>query len=160
VIAVDPDPDMLAVARTRLAGGCARAVVEQLPFPDSTFDRTVAITVLEFVADPALALAELARVTADGGRMVIGALNPHSPWGQANRRRLRAGVWCHARFLSPGRLLTLGAAHGQSTLRGALYAPGAFPGLTVIGPLLERAGRVAPRGGAFQVLVIDKHPNR
>lgn len=160
VVAVDPDPDMLEVARDQLPGGCARAVVEQLPFPDDAFDLTVAVTVLEFVADPAVAVAELARVTGDGGRIVIGALNPHSPWGLANRRRLRAGVWCHARFLSPGALRTLGAPHGESAVHGALYAPGAFPGLTAVGPLLECAGLVAPHWGAFQVLVIDKHPHR
>ncbi len=160
VFAVDPDQDMLAVARDRLPGGCARAVVEHLPFPDDAFDLTVAVTVLEFVADPAVAVAELARVTADSGRIVIGALNPHSPWGLANRRRMRAGVWCHARFLSPRALRTLGALHGKSAVHGALYAPGAFPGLTIVGPLLERAGRLAPRWGAFQVLVIDTYPHR
>ncbi|MBK5223893.1 MAG: class I SAM-dependent methyltransferase [Acidimicrobiia bacterium] len=160
VVGVDPDHDMLAMARYRLPAGCARAVVEHLPFPADSFDLTVAVTVLEVVTDPALAVAELARVTGDGGRIVIGALNPHSPWGLANRRRLRAGVWCHARFLSPGALRTLGAPHGESAVHGALYAPGAFPGLTAVGPLLECAGRLAPRWGAFQVLIIDKHPHR
>ncbi len=50
----------------------------------------------------------------------------------------------------------MGAPHGRATLRGALYAPGAFPGLTVVGPALETLRRVAPGWGAFQVLTIDK----
>lgn len=155
-IAVDPDPDMLRLARARTTGGCIRSAAEYLPFPDDSFDLTLAVTVLEFVADPSAAVAELARVTRGGGRIIIGALNPHSPWGLANRRRLRAGVWCHARFLDRSELRSLGAPHGRTSLRGALYAPGDFPGLSRLGPLLELLGRAAPAWGAFQVLVIDK----
>jgi SAM-dependent methyltransferase len=156
VVGVDPDPGMLDLARTRITGGCARAVVEHLPFPDGSFDLTLAVTVLEFVAHPVGALAELARVTRDRGRIVIGALNPHSPWGLANRRLLRTGVWCRGRFLSRRDLQALGTPHGRTSLHGALHAPGVLPGLSRIGPLLETAGRAAPGWGAFQVLAIDK----
>lgn len=65
-------------------------------------------------------------------------------------------MWCDARFLDRAALRTLGAPHGRATLRGALYAPGAFPGLPVVGPALETLGRLAPARGAFQVLTIDK----
>lgn len=156
VVGIDPAPDMLTLASPRLGGRCARAVVERLPFPDETFDLTLGVTVLEFVADPDAALPELARVTRDGGRVVIGALNPHSPWGLANRRRLRVGVWCRARFLEPGALRALGAPYGRTTLHGALHAPGVFPAFGLFGPVLETVGRAAPRWGAFQVLAIDK----
>lgn len=155
-VGIDPDPDMLSLACSRVAGRCARGAVEYLPFPDATFDLTLAITVLEFVADPAIATAELARVTRRGGRIVIGALNPHSPWGLANRRRLRSAAWRNARFLGPAALRSLGTPHGHSTLHAALYAPGAFPGLAVLGPALEAIGKTTPAWGAFQVLVIDK----
>jgi hypothetical protein len=37
-----------------------------------------------------------------------------------------------------------------------LYAPGAIPGLSVLGPVLETIGRLVPRWGAFQVLSITK----
>jgi SAM-dependent methyltransferase len=156
VVGVDPAPDMLTVASPRLRRRCARAVVERLPFPDETFDLTLGVTVLEFVADADVAAAELARVTRVGGRIVLGALNPHSPWGLANRRRLRDGVWCHARFLEPDALRALGEPYGRVALHGVLHAPGAFPGLALVGPILETVGRAAPRWGAFQVLVIDK----
>lgn len=155
-VGIDPDPDMLSLARSRMAGRCVRGVVEHLPFPDATFDLTICVTVLEFVADPAVAVAELARVTRGGGRIVIGALNPHSPWGLANRRRLRTALWCKARFLRPAALRSLGAPHGHSTLHAALYAPGALPGLPLLGPAFETIGKAAPAWGAFQVLVIDK----
>ncbi|HET6949115.1 MAG TPA: methyltransferase domain-containing protein [Acidimicrobiales bacterium] len=156
VVGIDPDPAMLGPARARVTGGCARAVVEHLPFPDGAFDLSLAVTVLEFVADPAAALAELARVTRDGGRIVVGALNPRSPWGLANRRARRAGVWCHARFLGRSELRALGSRHGRTRLHGALHAPGALPGLARLGPPIEAAGRAVPPCGAFQVLTIDK----
>lgn len=49
---------------------------------------------------------------------------------------------------------------GRSTVHGALYAPGAFPGLAMLGTLLETAGRVVPGWGAFHVLVVDKERDR
>ncbi len=159
LVGVDPDPDMLTLAWPRLAGRGARGVVEHLPFPDASFDLSVAVTVLEFVADPADAVAEMARVTRGGGRIVIGALNPHSPWGLSNHRRLRAGVWCDARFLDRAGLRALGEPHGRTTLHGVLYAPGVFPGLAVVGPALEAIGALATRWGAFQVLVIYRAGN-
>lgn len=131
-------------------------MVERLPFPDQVFDLTVGVTVLEFVADPDAALAELARVTRRGGRIVIGALNPHSPWGLANRRRLAGGPWRRARFLEPKALRALGSRFGRTSLHAALYAPDWFPGIRGWGPVLETIGGVAPRWGAFQVLAIDK----
>lgn len=155
-VGMDPDPEMLALACPRLAGRCVQGVVEHLPFRDETFDLTLAITVLEFVADPEVAVAELARVTRPGGRIILGALNPHSPWGLANRRRLRSGPWRRARFLDRQGLRTLGARHGETSLHGRLYAPGAFPGIALAGPALEAIGRVAPAWGAFQTLTIDK----
>jgi SAM-dependent methyltransferase len=156
VVGVDLDPDMLAVAAHRLAGCCARAAAEVLPFPAAAFDVTVAVTLLEFVDQPAAVTAELARVTHPGGRVIVAALNPRSPWGIANRRRLQSGVWCDARFLTRADLRALGAPHGHTDIRSALFAPDAIPALPVIGPLLEKIGRLAPALGAFQVLTIQK----
>jgi SAM-dependent methyltransferase len=158
LVGIDLAGDMLTIASTRLRRRCARAAIERLPFPDKTFDTAVAITVLEFVADPDAALVELARVTRDGGRIVIGALNPHSPWGWANRERLRNGAWCQAHFLDPNALSRIGARLGRTALQSVLYAPGAFPALPLVGHALEVAGRATPRWGAFQVLTIDKDP--
>jgi SAM-dependent methyltransferase len=156
VTGIDPDPSMLHLARARATTGCARAAVEYLPFPDDSFDVTLAVTVFEFVADPAAAAAELARVTGDSGRIIIAALNPRSPWGLANRRRLRSAAWCQARFLTRRDLRQLAAPHGTAMFHGSLYAPSLFPGLSVIGPVLESLGGLAPTFGAFQVLVVDK----
>ncbi len=54
--------------RVRLAQGS----VAQLPFADGTFDGVVCVSVLEFVAAYDAAVAELARVTAPGGTVILG----------------------------------------------------------------------------------------
>ncbi len=45
----------------------AVAAAEDLPFPDDAFDATLAQLVVPFMHDPAAGLAEMARVTRDGG---------------------------------------------------------------------------------------------
>lgn len=80
VAAVDLDPTMVQVASTRVRGPLLVADAHQLPYCDAAFDVTVAVTLCEFTADPATVIGELARVTRPGGRIVIGTLNPRSPW--------------------------------------------------------------------------------
>lgn len=68
VTGLDPSPGFVArarqrVDRVRFTVGTATA----LPFPDGRFDATVGGLMLNFVPDPAAAVAELARVTGPGG---------------------------------------------------------------------------------------------
>lgn len=154
IIGVDLEPAMLEVARQRIAllvAGDALAI----PVHDNAVDIAVAVTVLEFVADPAAAMAELARVVRPGGRFVVGVLNPHSTWGLARRHELTAPPWSAARFLTRHQLRDLGARYGSVELHGALYAPGVVPFHEVIGPVLEQVGRALPCYGAFQTLVVE-----
>lgn len=156
VVGVDLDPDMLTVAAANLAGPRLVADAHRLPFATGAFDLTVALTLLEFVDDPAPVVGELARVTRPGGRLLVAALNRASPWGLAHHRRLRRPPWTAARFLTRGTLRTLGHAHGTARLQAALYAPSAVPGLPIVGPLLEGLGRPLPWLGAYQLLVVDR----
>lgn len=147
----DVDGSMLAIAARRLRAPLVLGDVEQLPFRDGAFDVAVAVAVLEFVPVPERAFAEMTRVTRPGGRVVVGALNPASPWGVLHRRR--GEQWAGARLLSPSELAALGGRHGSDVVvSGALYAPGPIPALGLLGPLFEWVGRLVPRNGAFQVL--------
>lgn len=74
--AIDISPRMLARARDafRLGGLDARlrlADLRALPYPDRAFDLVMAAHVVEHVADPPQALAEMTRVLAPGGRLVV-----------------------------------------------------------------------------------------
>lgn len=71
VVAIDPSPQLLARARTRLADTpvpveLVEAAIEALPLPDQHFDSALMTYVLCSVADPPRALAELRRVLRPG----------------------------------------------------------------------------------------------
>jgi ubiquinone/menaquinone biosynthesis C-methylase UbiE len=155
-VAVDRDPSMLAVARRRTRGPLVLADACALPFADASFDVAFAVTLCEFVDDVGAVFAEMARVVRPGGRFVVGSLNPGSPWGFFNRARFQRRPWSTARFLTRQQLVKLGSEYGTASLSSTLYATENLPFIQVLGPALERAGRLAPALGAFQVLVVQR----
>lgn len=72
VTGCDASEAMLVLARRRLPESNFRlAELENLPFPDRSFDVVLAINSLQFTANPAAAAKELARVTNAGGRVAV-----------------------------------------------------------------------------------------
>ncbi|WP_242889579.1 class I SAM-dependent methyltransferase [Actinomadura litoris] len=74
VFAVDLTPEMLAVARTTGRAHHATLLVadaRRLPFAAARFDAVFAAGLVQHLPDPATGLAELARVTRPGGRLII-----------------------------------------------------------------------------------------
>lgn len=69
---VDPEPEMLRVARSNVPGtvGLKEGRAEALPFRDNRFDRAVMWLVSHLVDRPA-SFRELRRVLAPGGRLVV-----------------------------------------------------------------------------------------
>ncbi|MCE9630297.1 MAG: methyltransferase domain-containing protein [Planctomycetia bacterium] len=82
VIAVDVDAGRLESLQARLAESPARAfrVVRgestRIPLPDATATKVVCMEVLEHVTDPAAIVAELARITKPGGRLLLSVPDP------------------------------------------------------------------------------------
>ena len=70
---LDPSPEMLAVARGKLAPAVELRVgwAEEIPYGDATFDVVVSCSVFHYLRRPMAALGEMARVLAPGGRLVI-----------------------------------------------------------------------------------------
>jgi SAM-dependent methyltransferase len=70
-IALERVQTALATARSHnIRAGFAAADACALPFPDGTFDSTFTVAVLQHINDVSRAVAELARVTRPGGRIV------------------------------------------------------------------------------------------
>jgi demethylmenaquinone methyltransferase/2-methoxy-6-polyprenyl-1,4-benzoquinol methylase len=83
VTGLDQSPEMLEVARDRLAGR-ARIVegsAEALPFPDGAFDHLTVTYLLRYVDDPEATLVELSRVVRSGG--IVASLEFGVPGGLA-----------------------------------------------------------------------------
>jgi ubiquinone/menaquinone biosynthesis C-methylase UbiE len=69
-VGVDPSRTMLREAHSR-GGNYALATGHQLPFGEATFDGVRADRVLQHVVDPESVVAELVRVVAPGGRLIV-----------------------------------------------------------------------------------------
>jgi len=95
VSAVDPSEPFVEAIRQRYPGvEVLRASAERLPFPADMFDAALAQLVVHFMADPVAGLAEMARVTRDGG--VVAAC----VWDHAGEGPLTL-FWRAARALDP-----------------------------------------------------------
>ncbi|HYT04059.1 MAG TPA: methyltransferase domain-containing protein [Gemmatimonadales bacterium] len=73
LVGIDASPEMLAVARGKLAPAVDLRVAwaEDVPYGDATFDAVVSCSVLHYLREPMAALREMARVVKPGGRLVI-----------------------------------------------------------------------------------------
>jgi ArsR family transcriptional regulator len=81
-LGVDRSPEMLRLARAKLAESVPSAELRQgdltaLPLADAIADTVIIHQVLHFVPQPGAAIAEAARLVADGGRMLIADFAPH-----------------------------------------------------------------------------------
>lgn len=72
ITAIDPSPPFVGACRARNPGvRVHQGVAEALPFPDATFDATLACLVVGFLGDPARGLREMARVTRPAGTVAV-----------------------------------------------------------------------------------------
>jgi len=97
VFGVEPSEGFLKTARERLAGRAElrRGSATEIPLDDASVDVVVSGLVLNFVPDPRAALAEMARVTVNGG--AIGAY----VWDYAGKMELMRFFWDAAVELNP-----------------------------------------------------------
>ena len=91
------------------------ADMASLPFAAGSFDKTVSVTALEFVADEKRTVAELFRVTKPGGVVVVATLNSLSPWAarrSAKARQDPESIFNRVFFRSPALLLAAAPVGG------------------------------------------------
>jgi ubiquinone/menaquinone biosynthesis C-methylase UbiE len=121
VVGLDPVPELLELARERGAAntGFVDGDGTALPFPDGHFDLTGTHRTLHHVARPDLVVAELARVTRPGGRvLVVDQLAPDDPAEAALLHEFETvRDPSHEHLLSDAELRELFAANGLDLLR-------------------------------------------
>jgi SAM-dependent methyltransferase len=81
VVAVEPSARMSALSRLQAQNpsaprpSCLRGWADSLPFANASFDAVICKGALDHFDQPALAIAEMARVTRPGGRVVLAIAN-------------------------------------------------------------------------------------
>ena len=134
VAGLDASAPLLGVARRRTPVGHFRqGDIEALPFEDESFDVVTAFNAIQYAADPASAVAELARVCRSGGKVAIGV------WGDPSR--------CETEGLF-GRLRSLSPPPPGTPAPLACSDPG------VVENLLTKAG-LSARGGAEVAIPVE-----
>jgi SAM-dependent methyltransferase len=124
---LDATEPLLAVARRRIPSANLRqGDIQDMPFVNETFDAVTAFNSIQYATDPAVAVAELARVCRSGGTVAIGI------WGDP-RRCETEGLFGRLRSLAPPPPGT--------------PAPLACSEAGVVEELLVKAG-LQPQGGA------------
>lgn len=78
---IEPSEEMAGIARSR-GLFIIRALAEELPFADETFDYVLMVTVICFLTDPPAAIKEIRRVLKPGGRLIIGFIDRESHLGK------------------------------------------------------------------------------
>jgi SAM-dependent methyltransferase len=103
--------------------------LSELPYPRGSFDMAATVGTLHHVRRPELAVAELARVTRLGGRLLVAdPLAPLDPLAAIELDRLeRERDSSHTRFLSDADMRGLFEANGLVLLRSQ-FEPGGETG--------------------------------
>ncbi|MHB1295652.1 MAG: class I SAM-dependent methyltransferase [Anaerolineae bacterium] len=154
VVGLDASEAMLAVARARSAAVTwQRGQAEALPFGDGAFPLVLSVTALEFMRDPALALDEMCRVTAPGGRMVVAVLNRESAWGRMYTENAResGSPFRGAHLYTPDEFVAALSRFGRPTWGSAVFFPPDGPGEGDVGAQESAARIAAPGKGAMLV---------
>jgi SAM-dependent methyltransferase len=145
VVGIDPVPELLALGRERASAFGNVELVEgdatALPFADESFDLAATLRTLHHVPHPERLIAELARVTRRGGRMlVVDQLGLVNPLGAiAVDRFERARDPSHTRVLPEADLRHLFEANGLVLLRERYDEE-----RRELGPYLDLAGCEGP----------------
>lgn len=151
VTGIDISGEMIKVARSKNIANSRFEVGdgESIPFEDESFDLAVAITTLEFTANPRRMLSEMARcVKKPGGKLIVGVLNALSSYNQ-ERKDKSSSVYSSANLFYPEQIKELLQQFGRTQILIAGFAP-QRSWLLWLSPLSELMGHlISSRRGAF-----------
>jgi len=142
-VGVDVSPEMLSIARDRLARGSLRHAqvrlgdIYRLPFANggalSGFDAVLFHQVLHYLDDPQAAVVEAARTMRSGGRLLVADFAPHDlEFLRTEYAHRRLGFsdrevqgWFHAAGLNPRASEAIASGAGKLTVKLWLAEAGA-----------------------------------
>ena len=141
---VDPSEEAVEFCRGRGLAGVHRAAATELPFADGRFGLITATDVIEHVADDGAALAEMRRVSAPGGALLLTVPAYRWLWS-AEDVRLQ-----HHRRYTLGGLRRVAAAAGWKPVWGSYFNTLLLPPIALVRRLRRRSGgapelELAPR---------------
>jgi SAM-dependent methyltransferase len=136
---VDFSADAVEFCRLRGLNGVRQAALEALPFESDRFDLIVATDVVEHLDDDRLALAELRRVAAPGGRLVLTVPAYTWLWSQHDESLH------HKRRYTARRMRSQLAAAGWTPSFTTYFFTALLPGVAAV-----RAFRRADRNGGAE----------
>jgi len=142
VTGVDISERMINIARAKSIPNSLFQIADghSLPFEDSSFDVTAAITTLEFVRDAEAVVREMVRCTRKPrGRLLIGVLNELAPLNY-NRKQRPESPYIKTRLFSPRELKQLLVRYGEACVVAAGFIP-KQKHLLPLAPLLDTVGR-------------------
>ena len=142
VTGVDVSNRMLQIAKNKNIPNATfhSSDAHSLPFEDNSFDVTVAITTLEFVANAELVLQEMHRCTRKPlGQIIIAVLNKTSELNR-NRQEKSDSLYAKARLFSTKELKGILLPYGQPSVITAGFVP-KHKALLPLSPLLDMVGQ-------------------
>jgi ubiquinone/menaquinone biosynthesis C-methylase UbiE len=157
VTGVDISKEMIEVAKNKHIAKSQFQVAdgENLPFADESFDLAVAVTTLEFTANPEKMVSEMARcVKKPAGKLIVGVLNALCSYNQ-KRKNKSHGVYSAANLLSPEQIKELLERFGKPQILIAGFVP-QRSWLLWLSPLCEFAGHlISSQRGVFIAAKVD-----
>jgi SAM-dependent methyltransferase len=123
---VDFSAEAVEFCRLRGLAGVRQAALEQLPYESDRFDLIVATDVVEHLDDDRLALAELGRVAAPGGRLVLTV--PAYTWLWSRHDESLH----HKRRYTAGRMRAQLVAAGWQPLFSTYFFTALLPGVAAV----------------------------
>ncbi len=150
VVAIETSRSLRALGKMKTHGEDVEWVEgspEHMPLPDASVDAAILLNLLEFVADPRMAIEEAQRVLRPGGRLVAGVLCVLSSWAALYRYLGAQGVepWAGAHLWTQDEFARMLGVR-DADVRSAVYlAPAAQPPF----PEADAAGQRAGNRAAF-----------
>jgi SAM-dependent methyltransferase len=144
-VGVDRSPAALAYCRRRGLVHLACADGGQLPFGPGTFDVVLLLDVLEHYADEGALLADVRRLLAPGGMLLVSVPAFGFLWSAHDE------VLHHVRRYTARRLQRVLEAAGFAVTRLTYTNVAAFPPALVVRGVLQRAGLLRARATDFRL---------